>query len=46
MHFAGVPWRDIGDYVGQRNISVTADTYTRSMSDRQELDFEPLLVLS
>jgi integrase len=28
LHLRGVPWARIGEFVGQRSLSVTADTYT------------------
>jgi hypothetical protein len=40
----GVPWARIGAFVGQRNLSVTADTYTHVLSDETELDYARLLV--
>jgi hypothetical protein len=33
----GVGWARIGDFVGQRNLSVTADTYTHVLLDETEL---------
>jgi hypothetical protein len=38
-----VPWARIGEFVGQRSLSVTADTYTHVLSDETELDHEELL---
>jgi integrase len=29
-HLAGVPWARIGEHVGQRELAVTANTYTRA----------------
>jgi integrase len=28
LHLRGMPWARIGEFVGQRNLSVTADTYS------------------
>ena len=44
LHLRGVPWARIGEFVGQRNLSVTADTYTHVLSDETELDYANLLV--
>jgi hypothetical protein len=33
----------IGEHVGQRNLAVTANTYTHVLSDEQELDYERML---
>jgi hypothetical protein len=38
-----VPWARIGEFVGQRNLSVTADTYTHVLLDETELDYARLL---
>ncbi len=43
LHLRGVPWARIGEFVGQRNLSVTADTYTHVLSDEAELDYEGML---
>jgi hypothetical protein len=43
MHLGGVPWARIGEFVGQRNLSVTADTYTHVLVDEAELDYAQLL---
>lgn len=42
-HHAGVPWARIGEHVGQRNLAVTANTYTHAMIDEAELDYEAIL---
>jgi integrase len=42
LHLRGVPWARIGEFVGQRNLSVTADTYTRVPTDEAELDYADL----
>jgi len=34
LHLAGVPWARIGEHVGQRDLAVTANTYTHVMADR------------
>jgi integrase len=41
-HLAGEPWARIGEDVGQRNLSVTADVYSHVMLDETELDYESL----
>jgi integrase len=43
LHLRGVPWARIGEFVGQRNLSVTADTYSHVLADERELDYAQLL---
>ena len=43
MHLRGVPWARIGEFVGQRSLSVTADTYSHVLTDEAELDYSSLL---
>jgi integrase len=43
LHRQGRSWADIGAFVGQRKLSVTADTYTHVLSDGRELDYERML---
>jgi integrase len=43
LHLGGVPWARIGEHVGQRDLAVTANTYTHVLSDETELDYEALL---
>ena len=43
LHLSGVPWARIGEHVGQRNLAVTANTYTHVLADELELDYEELL---
>jgi integrase len=43
MHLRGVPWVQIGQFVGQRNIAVTANTYSHVMLDKTELNYTDLL---
>jgi len=45
LHLRGVPWARIGEFVGQRSLSVTADTYTHVLPDEHELDYAALLSL-
>jgi integrase len=35
LHLRGVPWARIGEFVGQRNLAVTANTYTHVLLARQ-----------
>ena len=35
LHLAGVPWARIGEHVGQRNLAVTANTYSHVLADGQ-----------
>jgi integrase len=46
LHLAGVPWATIGQHVGQRDLSTTANTYTHVLADEAELDYEGLLTMS
>jgi integrase len=43
LHLAGAPWARIGEHVGQRNLAVTANTYTHVLADETELDYASLL---
>lgn len=43
LHLSGVPWARIGEHVGQRNLAVTANTYTHVLADEQELDYSSLV---
>lgn len=43
LHLRGVPWARIAESVGQRNLSVTANTYTHVLVDEAELDYARLL---
>ena len=43
---AGVPWARIGEFVGQRSLSVTADVYSHVLSDETEVDYRELLAES
>jgi integrase len=36
-HRQGVDWARVGQWVGQRNLSTTADTYTHVLMDDTEL---------
>ena len=45
LHLRGVPWARIGEFVGQRNLKVTADTYTHVLADETELHYARLLAL-
>jgi hypothetical protein len=38
-----VPWARIGEHVGQRNLAVTANTYSHVLADEAELDYRDLL---
>lgn len=41
-HLRGVPWARIGELVGQRNLAVTANTYTHVLADEDELEYAKL----
>ena len=43
MHLGGVPWARIGEQVGQRDLAVTANTYTHVLADETELDYKGVL---
>ena len=43
LHRQGRSWAEIGRFVGQRKLSVTADTYTHVLSDGAEISLEELL---
>ena len=45
LHLGGVPWARIGEHVGQRNLAVTANTYTHVLVDVAELDYATLIGL-
>lgn len=42
-HLRGKPWARIGEFVGQRNLAVTANTYTHVLVDEIEIDYAILL---
>ena len=44
LHLSGMPWARIGEFVGQRNLKTTAETYTHVMLDEGELDYAALIV--
>ena len=43
LHLSGVPWARIGEHVGQRNLAVTASTYSHVLADEAELSYAELL---
>jgi integrase len=43
LHHQGRTWAEIGRLVGQRKLSITADTYTHVLSDGRELDYATLV---
>ena len=43
LHHEGETWAEIGAKVGQRNLSVTADTYTHALFNYREIDRPKLL---
>jgi hypothetical protein len=38
-----MPWPRIGELVGQRDLAVTANTYSHVLIDEAELDYAALL---
>jgi integrase len=43
LHLQGWPWAKIAAFVGQRDLTVTANTYTHVLVDEAELDYANLL---
>jgi integrase len=43
LHLQGMPWARIADFVGQKDLTVTANTYTHVLVDEVELDYGTLL---
>jgi integrase len=43
LHLGGLPWARIGEHVGQRNLTVTANTYSHVLVDEAALDYHELL---
>jgi integrase len=43
LHLGGVPWARIGEHVGQRNLAVTANTYSHVLSDETEINYADLI---
>jgi integrase len=43
LHLGGVPWARIGEHMGQRNLAVTANTYTHVLVDETEIDYADVL---
>ena len=43
LHLSGVPWARIGEHVGQRDLAVTANTYTHVLADETELEYAGLI---
>jgi integrase len=43
LHLRGMPWARIGEFVGQRNLAVTANTYAHVLVDEAELDYAALI---
>jgi integrase len=39
LHLGGVPWATIGQAVGQRDLAVTANTYSHVLTDETDLDY-------
>jgi integrase len=42
-HLRGQPWARIGELVGQRNLAVTANTYTHVLADETEILYDDVL---
>jgi integrase len=43
LHLGGELWARIGEHVGQRNLAVTANTYSHVLTDETEPDYAGLL---
>jgi integrase len=46
LHQQGRSWAEVGAFVGQRKLSITADTYTQVLVDGREIDLVELLAES
>jgi integrase len=46
LHQQGRSWAEVGAFVGQRKLSITADTYTHVLVDGREIDLVELLAES
>jgi hypothetical protein len=46
LHLRGEPWARIDEFVGQRNLAVTANTYSHVMLEEGEVDYARLLATS
>ena len=46
LHRQGRSWSEIGQFVGQRNLAVTANTYAHVLLDDRELDYRALVANS
>jgi integrase len=45
LHLGGVPWARIGEHVGQRNLAVTANTYSHVLADETEIDYSEVALM-
>ena len=43
LHLRGIPWARIGEFVGQRNLAITANTYSHVLVDETEVAYAELL---
>jgi integrase len=43
LHRQGRSWAEIARFVGQRKLSLTADTYTHVLGDGREIDYANVL---
>jgi hypothetical protein len=43
LHRQGRSWAEVARFVGQRKLSITADTYTHVPVDGREVDYATLL---
>jgi integrase len=43
LHRQGRSWAELARFVGQRKLSLTADTYTHVLVDDAEVDYRALL---
>ena len=43
LQLQGMPWARIADFVGQRDLTVTANTYTHVLVDEAELEYAALV---
>ena len=45
LHSQGRSWAEVGAFVGQRKLSITADVYTHVLVDGREVSYGALLAL-
>ena len=46
LHRQGRSWAEVARFVGQRKLSLTADTYTHVLLEGREVDYAAMLELA